>query len=67
MDERGLRERSRRLISEFLQRHPRDKHILIATPTDTSALGALDSVRAERVRSMSLSLARIVSLSRFLR
>ena len=48
MDGRGIRERSRKMISEFLERHPRDKHILIASATDTSALGALDAVRAAR-------------------
>lgn len=48
MDGRGMRERSTKLISDFLQRHPKDKHILIATATDTSALGALDAVRKER-------------------
>ncbi len=42
---RGLRDRSAKVISEFLQRHPRDKHILIAAATDSSALGALDAVR----------------------
>ncbi len=45
MNGRGLRDRSRKLVSEFLQRHPRHKHILIAASTDTSALGALDAVR----------------------
>ena len=45
MNGRGLRDRSRKLVSEFLQRHPKDKHILIAAATDSSALGALDAVR----------------------
>jgi ribose transport system substrate-binding protein len=45
MDGRGMRDRSHRLISDFLERHPRDRHILIAAATDTSALGALDAVR----------------------
>jgi ribose transport system substrate-binding protein len=45
MDGRGMRDRSRKLISDFLDRHPRDKHILIAAATDTSALGAVDAVR----------------------
>lgn len=45
MDGRGMRDRSRKLISEFLDRHPRDKHILVAAATDTSALGALDAVK----------------------
>ncbi len=45
IDGRGMRDRSRKLISDFLNRHPREKHILIAAATDTSALGALDAVR----------------------
>ena len=45
MNGRGMRERSRKLVSDFLQRHPKDKHILIAAATDSSALGALDAVR----------------------
>jgi ribose transport system substrate-binding protein len=48
MDGRGMRERSRKLISDFLQRHPKDRHILIATATDTSALGALDAVKEQK-------------------
>ena len=45
IDGRGMRDRSRKLVSDFLNRHPREKHILIAAATDTSALGALDAVR----------------------
>jgi ribose transport system substrate-binding protein len=48
MNGRGLRERSRKLVSEFLLRHPKDKHILIAAATDWSALGALDAVREHK-------------------
>ena len=48
IDGRGVRERSHKLISDFLQRHPRDKYILIAAATDTSALGALDAVREQK-------------------
>jgi ribose transport system substrate-binding protein len=48
MDGRGMRDRSRKLISDFLQRHPRDRHVLIAAATDTSALGALDAVREHK-------------------
>jgi ribose transport system substrate-binding protein len=44
MDGRGMRDRSKKLVSDFLQRHPKDKHILIAAATDTSALGAVDAV-----------------------
>ncbi len=45
IDTRGIRERSRRAIAEFLSRHPRDRHILIAAATDTAALGALEAVK----------------------
>ncbi len=31
--------------STFLRRHPRDRHILIAAATDTSALGAVQASR----------------------
>ncbi len=51
MDGRGMRERSRKLVAEFLQRHPKEKRILIAAATDTSALGAVDAAReAKRQR-----------------
>jgi len=45
MDGRGMRDRSKKLVAEFLERHPKDKHILIAAATDSSALGAVDAVR----------------------
>ena len=45
MDGRGLRDKSAKLIAEFLNRHPKDRHILVAAATDTSALGALQAVR----------------------
>ena len=48
MNGRGMRDRSRKLVSEFLQRHLKDRHILVATATDSSALGALDAVRELR-------------------
>ncbi|HKO20543.1 MAG TPA: substrate-binding domain-containing protein [Acidobacteriaceae bacterium] len=48
IDGRGMRDRSRKLISDFLERHPSDKKILIAAATDTSALGAVDAVRERR-------------------
>jgi ribose transport system substrate-binding protein len=44
IDCRGLRDRSRKMVSDFLDRHPKERHILIAAATDTSALGALDAV-----------------------
>ena len=45
MDTRGMRDRSRRMVAEFLNRHPKDRHILIAGTTDSSALGALEAAR----------------------
>jgi ribose transport system substrate-binding protein len=48
MDGRGLREPSNRLVCKFLKDHPKDKHILIAASTDSSALGAVDAVREQR-------------------
>jgi ribose transport system substrate-binding protein len=48
IDGRGMREKSRKLVSDFLQRHPKDKHILIAAATDSSALGAVDAVRDQK-------------------
>ena len=48
MDGRGMRERSRKLVAEFLLRHPESRRILIAAATDTSALGALDAVKEQK-------------------
>ena len=48
MDGRGMRDKSKKLVSDFLQRHPKDKHILIATATDSSALGAVDAVKEQK-------------------
>jgi ribose transport system substrate-binding protein len=48
IDARGMRDRSKKLVADFLQRHPKDKHILIATATDSSALGAVDAVREQK-------------------
>jgi ribose transport system substrate-binding protein len=45
MDARGMRDKSYRVVQEFLRRHPRDRHILIAAANDTSALGAVQAVR----------------------
>ena len=45
IDGRGMRDVSRKLVSDFLRRHPKDRHILIAASNDTSALGAVDGVR----------------------
>ena len=48
IDARGMRDRSRKLVTDFLQRHPKDRHILIATATDSSALGAVDAVNEQK-------------------
>jgi ribose transport system substrate-binding protein len=45
MDGRGMREKSYRLVLDFLRRHPKDRGLLIAAATDTSALGAVQAVR----------------------
>ncbi len=47
-DGRGIRERSQKLVAEFLDRHPKDRHILIAAATDTSALGAIEAARHKK-------------------
>lgn len=55
MDGRGLRDLSKKLVSDFLQRHPKEKHILIAAATDSSALGAVDAVRElKRARHVAI-------------
>jgi ribose transport system substrate-binding protein len=48
IDGRGMRDRSKKLVSDFLQRHPKDKRILIAAATDSSALGAVDAIREQK-------------------
>ena len=48
MNGRGMRERSGKLIGEFLDRHPEARRILVAAATDTSALGAIDAARAKK-------------------
>jgi ribose transport system substrate-binding protein len=48
LDGRGMREKSYRLVLDFLRRHPKDRGILIAAATDTSALGAVQAVREAR-------------------
>ena len=45
MDGRGMRDKSYRLVLDFLNRNPHDRGILIAAATDTSALGAVQAVR----------------------
>jgi ribose transport system substrate-binding protein len=44
-DGKGLRDASYRITLEFLRAHAKDRGILIAAATDTSALGALEAVR----------------------
>jgi ribose transport system substrate-binding protein len=44
IDGRGMHDKSYRLVLDFLRRHPKDRHVLIAAATDTSALGALQAV-----------------------
>jgi ribose transport system substrate-binding protein len=45
IDGRGLRDKSYKVTADFLRRHPKDRGILIAASTDTSALGALKAIR----------------------
>ncbi|QNI36054.1 substrate-binding domain-containing protein [Edaphobacter albus] len=45
LDGRGMRDVSAKLVTNFLEKHPKDRHILIAAATDTSALGAVDAAR----------------------
>jgi ribose transport system substrate-binding protein len=45
IDARGMRDKSFRVMQEFLRRHPKEEAILVAAATDTSALGALEAVR----------------------
>jgi len=42
---RGMREPSRLALTEFLKNHPKGERILVATATDSSALGILDAAR----------------------
>jgi len=45
MDGRGMRDKSYKIALDFLNRHPKDKHILIAAANDTSAMGAIAAIR----------------------
>jgi ribose transport system substrate-binding protein len=45
LDGGGLRERSCRLILDYMRRNPKQRSLLITAATDTSALGALQAVR----------------------
>jgi ribose transport system substrate-binding protein len=48
IDGRGMREISYKSVLDFLKRHPKDKHILIAAANDTSAMGAIAAIRELR-------------------
>ena len=45
VDSRGLQEKSRRIVTDFLGRHPKDHRILVAASTDSAALGAFEAAR----------------------
>ena len=45
MNGRGMRDRSYKLMADFLDRHPEARRILVAAATDSSALGAVDAAR----------------------
>jgi ribose transport system substrate-binding protein len=45
LDARGMRDKSYKLVYDFLRRHPKDKRILLAATNDTVALGALQAAR----------------------
>jgi ribose transport system substrate-binding protein len=45
IDGRGIEAASQKVVREFLERHPKDTHILIAAANDTSALGAIAALR----------------------
>jgi ribose transport system substrate-binding protein len=48
IDGRGMRDKSYKVVLDFLDRHPKDKHILIAAANDTSALGAIAAIRERK-------------------
>ncbi len=48
LDGRGMRDRSCKLIVDFLDQHPTVRRILVAAATDTSALGAVDAARQKK-------------------
>jgi ribose transport system substrate-binding protein len=43
-----MRDRSRKLMADFLEARPTARHILVAAATDSSALGAVDAARQLR-------------------
>ena len=55
LDAEGLRGKGHKMMAEFLRKHPKDRGILVAAATDTSALGALLAVReAKRERDVAI-------------
>jgi ribose transport system substrate-binding protein len=55
LDGKGLRQKSYRLVLDFLRRYPKDHGVLIAAATDTSGLGALDAIReAHREKDVAI-------------
>jgi ribose transport system substrate-binding protein len=45
IDTRGMRDKSYKVTLDFLNRHPKDKYILIAANNDTVAMGAIEAIR----------------------
>jgi len=55
MDSRGLRDKSYKLVLDFLRRHKTDRGILIACHNDLVALGAMEAVRElEREKTVAI-------------
>ena len=46
LEGRGMRQPSQAVVSEFLRTYQKGQRVLVATATDSSALGVLDAVRA---------------------
>jgi ribose transport system substrate-binding protein len=50
-----MRDRGYKLMADFLRRHPKDRNLLLAAATDTSALGALQAVKeAKREKHVAI-------------
>lgn len=55
LDGRGMRDTSAKVIADYLKKHPKDRHILVAAATDTSALGVVDAARqAKRQKQIAV-------------
>jgi ribose transport system substrate-binding protein len=55
LEGRGMRQPSQMAISDFLRGHSKGEHILVATATDSSALGVLDAARqADREQDFAI-------------